>query len=391
MPEIERPDIENLPASVRAYIEALEAELAALKAKRHVTTQSQREKLTPMSGQAETSPADFPEEPTTISVITVSRAGVAKRTPRHLYTRQKRGGMGVFDLDTSEEDPPACLLIADVSQNLVLLTDQGRAFRVPVHELPETPVRARGTSLMTRFHLSPGEQLALAFPDPGAPYVALLTKRGYVLWFAGHLFGEKLLAGTVLYDVAKFSPPVAACGSRGDEDLFEPIRKTVQAASLCRLYRRIGMRRLRFSDRHFVATRSGLAIRFASRMVPARGCLGIRLERDDEAIAIAAVRGEDTLFLLGADGRGAMRMVSGFRANKAPGAAGKVAMKTKHLAGVAVASQEDDIFVISRLSKIIRFSAAELLPKAEAVQGVSCMALRADEAVAVAVSRTSRE
>jgi DNA gyrase subunit A len=360
MAEIERPDMENLPASVRAYIEALEAELAALKARRKVTPQSQREKPTPMSAQAETSPADLPEEPTTVSVITVSQAGVAKRTPRHLYIRQRRGGMGVFDLDTAGDDPPAFLLIADVNQSLVLLTDQGRAFRVPVHELPETPVRARGTSLVARFNLSPGEQLALAFPDPGAPYVALLTRRGYVLWFTGHLFGEKLLAGTVLYDVAKFSPPAAACGSRGDEDLF-------------------------------VATRSGLAIRFASRMVPARGCLGIRLGRDDEAVAIAAVREEDTLFLLGADGRGAMRMVSGFRANKSPGAAGKMAMKTKRLAGVVVADQEDDIFIISRLSKVIRFSAAELLPKAEAVQGVSCMALRADEAVAVAVSRTSRK
>ena len=29
---------------------------------------------------------------------------------------------------------------------------------------------------------------------------------------------------------------------------LEPIRKAVQVASLCRLYRRIGMRRLRFPD-----------------------------------------------------------------------------------------------------------------------------------------------
>gem|GEM_PF-4125526 len=38
----------------------------------------------------------------------------------------------------------------------------------------------------------------------------------------------------------------------GNFRVLEPIRKTVQAASLCRLYRRIGMRRLRFSDRHLV-------------------------------------------------------------------------------------------------------------------------------------------
>ena len=49
----------------------------------------------------------------------------------------------------------------------------------------------------------------------------------------------------------------------------------------------------------------------------------------------------------------------------------------------------DDLFAISSLSKIIRFAADEVPPKTGVVQGVNCISLRADEAVAVCVSPTS--
>ncbi len=115
---LERPDLGQTAPVVRAYIEALEAEL------------------------------EPSEPPATLNVITASAAGVAKRTPRHLYGRQRRGGMGIFDLDTSEDDPPACLTIADESQKLLLFTTLARAFELPVNALPESPVRARGEALL---------------------------------------------------------------------------------------------------------------------------------------------------------------------------------------------------------------------------------------------------
>jgi len=76
-------------------------------------------------------------------------------------------------------------------------------------------------------------------------------------------------------------------------------------------------------------------------------------------------------------------MMSGFRANKAPGAGGKVAMKTSYLAGALTVNMENDLFVITRLSKIIRFPADEIPPKLDVVQGVNCISLRADKVVAV--------
>ena len=46
-------------------------------------------------------------------------------------------------------------------------------------------------------------------------------------------------------------------------------------------------------------------------------------------------------------------------------------------------ADDDDLFMISNLSKIIRFQAVEIPPKTGTVQGVNCMSLRADEVTAI--------
>ena len=136
----EKPDLSQIPPQIRDYIEALEAEIERLR-----PTRSRRSPARFDDGELDNldlsellEPA---EEQTTINVITATGNGFAKRTPRHLYSRQRRGGMGVFDLDTSEDNPPAILTLADETQNLLLLTNLGRAFRLPVAHIEETPVR----------------------------------------------------------------------------------------------------------------------------------------------------------------------------------------------------------------------------------------------------------
>ena len=89
---------------------------------------------------------------------------------------------------------------------------------------------------------------------------------------------------------------------------------------------------------------------------------------------------------MGEDGKGTIRLMRGLRANKAPGAGGKAAIKADAVRGAVTVREGDDLFLISRLSKIIRFAADEVPAKEGVVQGVNCMSLRADEVVAVAVS-----
>src|SRR5262245_237853 len=108
---MQRPDLSGAESSVLAYIEALEHELAALR--EAAGAEPEREESFEPS-----------EPPTTVNVVSISRAGLAKRTPRHHYSRQRRGGMGVFDLDSAEDDPPAHLLLADAAAGLTVITDQ---------------------------------------------------------------------------------------------------------------------------------------------------------------------------------------------------------------------------------------------------------------------------
>jgi DNA gyrase subunit A len=338
---MQRPDLSGLPNDVLAYIEAIEAELSDLRR----DDDENRARHEP--------PLEPSEPPTTMNVLVISKHGLGKRTPRHLYTRQRRGGMGVFDLDSSPEDPPAFLLIADESAGVILVTNQARAFRLALSELPPSPVRSRGQSLLERLPLRPDEHLALAFADQGGAYLALATERGQVRRIGSQYLGKNLQPGTVLYNLKEGGAPSAACWTSGNDELL-------------------------------LATRLGQGIRFSERLVPVRGCLGMRVDPEDIVVGAAATEQTGGVFLLTADGKGTVRLLNGFAANKAPGASGKTLMKTDALVGAIAVDANHDIFAISRLGKIVRFQVTEVPAKEGVVQGVNCMHLRADDCMALA-------
>ncbi len=351
----DRPDLSHADPDIQAYIKALEAEIESLRSKRgRSSSREQQSELT--EDVLDTSPVSEPAEPpTTINIITASASGIAKRTPRHHYLRQRRGGMGVFDLETPEAEAPALLSIADQSQGLLLVTNHGRAFRMPASAILEKPVRGRGEGIVERLNLNPEEQLVAILPDRAQGYVALVGKMGMVRLLRHHIFGEFMKAGTLLVDLKTFGPLAAATWTPGDGDLF-------------------------------IATSQGRAIRFPEKQVPPQGCLGIRLGEGDTVVAITPVYPDSRVFLLGADGRGTLRVMEGFTPNKAPGAGGKVALATDQLVTAIQTDEAGDIFIISHLSKIIRFDVSEVPEKEGVVQGVICMSLRADETVAAVFS-----
>jgi DNA gyrase subunit A len=379
-----RPDLSQVDSEVRAYIESLERALARFQQSAPADAAAPAPEVESVAEGGDEALTEEPSEPpTTINVITISQRNIVKRTPRHLYTRQHRGGMGVFDLDVPEEDLPSILVTADQggagltlpsdqpSDVLIVLTDRGRTFRLRVRELPETEVRAKGIPLTEKLPLREDECIIAALPDGGGDHIAMVGERGWISTVRASFVGKAMIPGVVYYDVEQRGPLAAACWIADDDDVF-------------------------------IATRQGVAIRFAAKRVPTSGCLGIRLDRDDEVIAVTPAREEDGVFLLSHDGKGTIRLMSGFRANKNPGGAGKIALKTDKLVGAAAIPEPQvddtgeyahskgggyDIFIISRNSKIIRFEAEEVPAKTGTVQGVNCIALRSDEATACTISK----
>jgi DNA gyrase subunit A len=192
-------------------------------------------------------------------------------------------------------------------------------------------------------------------PAQDEGYAALLSERGYVRLLRHNYLGASMRPGTPIFDVGRFGPVAAGCWSSGEAELL-------------------------------IATQQGKAIRFREKMVHANGSLGIRLDRGDDVVAITGITEESGVLLIGADGKGTIRQMPGFAANKAPGSGGKLVLKTDHLVGAVTIKDSDDVFAISSLSKVIRFQAVEIPPKEGVVQGVNCMALRADEVTAICVA-----
>lgn len=354
-----RPDFSEADPALRAYVEALEAELERLR--NGSTRRSTRTAASTASAGEEDRPDRLPEitepsePPTTINVITVTASGIAKRTPRHLYTRQRRGGMGIFDIETPNDEPPAILTLADQDQNLLLITRMGRAFRLPAAQVPETPVRGRGQSIVQKLILPEDDHLAAILPEQAQGYMALVSQSGMVRLLRHHVFGEYMKPGAALYDFRTFGPLAAACWTGGEGDLF-------------------------------IATRQGRAIRFSEKLIPPAGGKGIRLEKDDVVIGVTPVYDDSGVFMLAADGKGTIRLMEGFSPNKAPGAGGKIAMNNDNLVCALSVDEKTDVLAISRLGKIIRFPFEDVPAKDAPVQGVNCMSLRADEPVAVVLA-----
>jgi DNA gyrase subunit A len=361
--------IEKASPALRLYVRALEQENARLRQEvlelRESGARRQRaveaRVARPESAAAQLETVRHPED---MMVIAITRLGLAKRTPLNDYSTQRRGGLGVYDIQTGRDDAAAHLLTGRASATLLILTNRGRAFRVAIDTLPLTDVRGRGGALPERLMLTPDETIAAAVvlddADP-RPSVLVATAAGWVRPWHRNYLGPRLQPGTLLYEPQRGGgAPAAITLAHGDGDVL-------------------------------LALRSGLAYRFAESQVRRDGVRGIQVHPEDAVVGIASVRDESTVLFVTADGQGARRAMSGFSANKTPGGQGKIIMKTDALVGVAAVDDADEALLISGLAKIIRFGVADVPVKAGSVQGVNVMDCRNDTLTALAIAPAPEE
>ena len=350
---MQRPDLLGIDPHVVAYIEYLEAQLKPLPSQRKSEKFRAVEEVEPPIRADE--PALPAESPTSINILTASRLGIAKRTHRHLYNRQHRGGMGIFDLELNQEDQPINLTSVDDSQNLLLFTNRARVYRLNLNRVVDTAIRSKGDSLFDRMPLDAEETLVTILPEKSSGYIALVSASGRMRNLRHHLFGEHMKLGTVMYPFNEFGPLAAACWTNGDGDLL-------------------------------TVTRNGAGIRFSEKLIPPQGDWAIRLSGNDQVVDLTAVYDDSDVIVVGADGKGTLRSMTGFSPNKSMGGSGKQLFKNNRVVGVNAVNINDDLFIISQLGKIIRFRCDEVPISDGVVQGVICMSLRGDEVVAITSS-----
>ena len=93
------------------------------------------------------------------SVLVLTQGGYVKRTNPAEYRTQRRGGVGVVDLNTKEEDVVTTLLTTSTHSDLLFFTDKGKVYQCKMHEIPEGRRATKGKSIMNFLSLTSEEHI----------------------------------------------------------------------------------------------------------------------------------------------------------------------------------------------------------------------------------------
>ena len=116
-------------------------------------------------------------------VVSITRGGYAKRTLRHQYRTQKRGGKGVRGATLRGDDVVQHFIATTNHHWLLFFTTAGRVYRTKAYNLPEASRDAKGGHVAGLLSFQPDESIAqvLAIRDyDQMPYLVLATRAGLV-------------------------------------------------------------------------------------------------------------------------------------------------------------------------------------------------------------------
>lgn len=301
------------------------------------------------------------------SVLVLTQGGYIKRTNPSEYRRQKRGGVGVVDLDTKEEDFVTQFLTASAHSDLLFFSDRGKVYQLKMYEVPEGRRATKGKSIMNFISLEQGEQITsiLAMPKEtkAADGLALLmvTKDGTVKKTSADKFREVRRSGLICIALDKGDGLISAQFVRKGDDAM-------------------------------LVTAKGQSIRFAEKDVremgrQAAGVRGIKLSGGDSVVG-AGVIGKDKageILVLSSTGYGKKTKLSEYKAQGRGGSGIKtmsITAKTKQLIGAAVVLDGGELVAMSKKSQTIRTGLDEIPTLSRATQGVRVMKLREGDSVA---------
>ncbi|QQR82506.1 DNA gyrase subunit A [Candidatus Campbellbacteria bacterium] len=302
------------------------------------------------------------------NVVVFTAGGYIKRTNPTEYKAQKRGGVGVIDLNTKEEDFVTMLVGASTHDDLLFFTDKGKVYQLKMYELPEGKRATKGKSVMNFLQLSDGERVTSILPlskvskeSKGA--VMMVTRRGVAKKVAVANFHDVRRSGIIAISLDASDELIAAVlVSPGDETLL--------------------------------VSQSGQSIRFKESDIRAMGrtaggVRAMRLSAKDSIVGtsvLSKVDEQSALLILLSNGYGKRTAVDEYKVQKRGGGGVKTANVTaktgRVMASQIVSSEEGELVVISQKGQVIRVALSEISLLGRVTQGVRIMKLREGDSIA---------
>ena len=289
------------------------------------------------------------------TVVALTHFGYIKRMPIDTYRSQKRGGKGITGIATREEDFVKQIFTASTHDTILFFTNKGKLYKLRGYEIPEAGRTAKGTAIVNLLNLDAGEKISAVIPIQNfaeGKYLLMATKNG-------------LIKKTALkeYDSAR--------------------RTGLQGITLKEDDELITVRLTDGEDNVVLVTREGMCITFDEKDVRpigrvSQGVIGIRLDNDDEVIGMESViaGGKATLLAITENGFGKRTELDEYRVQIRGGKGVityKITPKTGKLVGARVATEEDDVMLITDTGTIIRLEVKDISVLGRSTQGVTLM------------------
>lgn len=355
-------DLKELLASPKKILNVIKSELLEIKEK---YADSRRTKV--VKGQASSISVEdvIPDEE---SMLVFTKGGYVKRTNPGEYKIQKRGGVGVIDLDTKDEDFITSFLSASTHSDLLFFSDKGKAYQIKMYDIPEGRRATKGKSIMNFLSLSVDEKITsiLAMPKEVQKMklsLLMVTKKGVVKKVSAESFKDVRRSGLIAIKI-----------SAGDELI---------SASFVEV-----------NDTALFATVKGQSIHFKTSDVremgrTAGGVRAIKLSAGDELAGAGIVKAEQknpALMILSENGYGKKTAIKEYKVQKRGGSGIKTAKVTEKTGKIIVAKvvtdDEEELVVISKKGQVIKTDMNTVPSLGRQTQGVRIMKLRAGDKIA---------
>ncbi len=307
------------------------------------------------------------------SVLVITKGGYIKRTNPSEYKLQKRGGVGVVDLNTKEEDFVTIFLTASTHDDLLFFTDKGKAYQIKMYDVPEGKRATKGKSIMNFLPLSEDESVTSVVAmtkelKEGDGSLLMITKGGITKKTKAKDFHDVRISGIIAIKLA-------------------PGDKLIQSSFVDK------------GDVVMINTLKGLSIRFKESDVremgrAASGVRGMKLGSGDVVIGADVSRKgmkekELSLLVVSENGYGKQTVLSEFKLQKRSGSGIKCASVTpktgKLIASRILTPETEELVVISKKGQVIRTNIKEIPSMGRSTQGVRIMKLRAGDSIAAVI------
>ena len=308
--------------------------------------------------------------PDTEVVVLVTRDGYVKRLPLDQYRRQRRGGRGLIQMETKEEDYVTRTFVTRTHDNVLFFTNLGRVYRLKAYELPEGSRHSKGKAVINLLpRLKDGEKVGTLLPlrDLASEGSLLFATRG----------GTVKRTALDQFQNIRTSGIQAILLEEGDE-LVDVALVTDEATEIT------------------LATRAGQLVRFPVAEIrpmgrATYGVIGVRLssEKGDRVVAMAPVSPRfPTLLSLTSTGFGKRSPTDDYRRTRR-GAKGVRTIKTGGRNGEVVAvlptTDASEILVTTQGGITIRMAVKGIRSQARNTLGVRIIRLDEGDIVRDAV------